>query len=130
MEDSIFTKIIKGDIPCYKLYEDDDVIAFLDVHPLRPGHTLVVPKVQIDHVWELDDALYHHVWTVAKQLSGRLQVTLQPVRVGVIVEGFGVPHAHVHLIPIDHADDLKQPQDVSGDIDHAALAAMAETLTR
>lgn len=128
MEDSIFTRIIKGEIPSHKVYEDDTVIAFLDVHPLRPGHTLVVPKVQIDHIWDLDDATYQHVWKVAKQLAAHIKQTLHSPRVGVIVEGFGVPHAHVHLIPIEKGDDLKQSQDLDDPIDHEALAAMAEKL--
>lgn len=128
MEDSIFTRIIKGEIPSHKVYEDDTVIAFLDVHPLRPGHTLVVPKVQIDYIWDLDDATYQHVWKVAKQLAAHIKQTLHSPRVGVIVEGFGVPHAHVHLIPIEKGDDLKQSQDLDGPIDHEALAAMAEKL--
>ena len=128
MEDSIFTRIIKGEIPSHKVYEDDQVIAFLDVHPLRPGHTLVVPKVQIDHLWELDDETYQYVWMVVKRLGAHIKETLRSPRVGVIVEGFGVPHAHIHLIPIEKGDDLKQVQDTEGEIDHEALAAMAEKL--
>ena len=128
MEDSIFTKIIRGDIPCHKIYEDDRVIAFLDVHPLAEGHTLVVPKQQIDHLWDMDDAAYEYLWRVVKRLGAHIKMTLSPARVGVVVEGFGVPHVHVHLVPIEHGDDLKKPQDLAGDIDHDALAATAEKL--
>lgn len=128
MEDSIFTRIIKGEIPCHKIYEDDQVIAFLDVHPLAPGHTLVVPKQQIDHIWDLDDATYGYLWSVAKRLGAHMKDTLSPARVGVTVEGFGVPHVHIHLIPIEHGNDLKKPQDLESDIDHEALATMADTL--
>lgn len=130
MEDSIFTKIINGEIPCHKIYEDDEVIAFLDVHPMAEGHTLVVPKQQTDHVWDLDDEMYQHLWQVAKQLGSHIRETLRATRVGVIVEGFGVPHTHIHLIPIECGDDLKKPQDLTGDIDHEALAIVAEKLRR
>ncbi len=87
MEDSLFTKIIKGEIPCHKVYEDDRVIAFLDIHPINPGHTLVVPKKQVDHLWDLDDDEYHYLWSVAKHIATHIQRTLSPPRVGVVVEG-------------------------------------------
>ncbi len=128
MEDSIFTKIINGEIPSYTIYEDDKVIAFLDVHPLKPGHTLVIPKVQIDHLWDLDDDTYSYVWEVSRKLASHIHSVLQPKRVGSIVEGFGVPHAHIHLIPINNGHDLKELQDTNSDIDHTALAKMAEIL--
>lgn len=126
MEDSIFTKIIKGEIPCHKVYEDDAVIAFLDVHPMTEGHTLVVPKQQVDHLWDLDDVTYQHLWSVAKRLGAHIKETLQPTRVGVVVEGFGVPHVHVHLIPIEHSNDLKKPQDTTSEINHGALSVVAQ----
>lgn len=128
MEDSIFTKIIKGEIPCHKVYEDDRVIAFLDVHPLREGHTLVVPKKQVDHLWDLDEDTYQYLWAVTKQLGEHIRTVLVPARVGVIVEGFGVPHVHVHLVPIENSEDLKKHQDLSSPIDHESLAAVAGKL--
>ncbi len=128
MEDSVFTKIIRGEIPCHKVYEDDHVIAFLDVHPLAQGHTLVVPKQQIDHLWDLDDETYEYLWRVTKRLGAHIKDVLQPVRVGVVVEGFGVPHVHIHLVPIEHGDDLKKQQDLSGGIDHEVLAATAKKI--
>lgn len=128
MEESIFTKIINGEIPGYTIYEDDKVIAILDVHPLNPGHTLVIPKVQIDHIWDLDDDTYSYVWEVTKKLARHIQSVLQSKRVGIAVEGFGVPHAHVHLIPINHGEELKKPQDMTGAIDHETLADLAEVL--
>ena len=73
MEDSIFTKIIKGELPCRKIYEDDEIIAFLDINPLSDGHTLVVPKEQIDLLWDLSDATYGRLWQVAKTIASSLQ---------------------------------------------------------
>lgn len=128
MQESVFTKIIKGEISCHKVYEDEQVVAFLDIHPINPGHTLLVPKKQTDHLWDLEEAEYHHIWDVAKQLAGHIQETLQPERVGVIVEGFGVPHAHIHLIPLIHGNDIKKHQDLTAEPDHEALAAIAEKL--
>lgn len=128
MEDSIFTQIINGQIPCHKVYEDNDVIAFLDVHPQLPGHTLVVPKKQIDHIWDLDDETYRNLWAIVKKLGGHMKVVLDTPRIGIAVEGFGVPHVHVHLLPIAHGNDMKKPQDLSDEPDHAELAAMAEKI--
>lgn len=128
MEDSIFTKIIKGEIPNHTVYEDDKVIAFLDVHPLAPGHTLVVPKVQVDHLWDLERDEYAYLMGITRRLGKHLHTVLQPARVGMVVEGFGVPHVHVHLIPINSDEDLKQHQDLAAPIDHDALARMASTV--
>lgn len=128
MKDSIFTKIINGEIPSHKIYEDDSVIAFLDVHPQNPGHTLVVPKVQVDHIWDLDGVTYRALWEVVRQLGAHIKTTLDSPRVGVVVEGFGVAHAHVHLIPIYQGEDLKKTQDLQSEPDHEALAKMAEML--
>jgi histidine triad (HIT) family protein len=127
-QDSIFTKIIKGEIPAHKVYEDDRIIAFLDIHPINPGHTLVVPKKQIDYLWDLEDDDYQYLWKITKQLAQKIQDTLQPPRVGVIVEGFGVPHAHIHLIPLEHGNDIKKHQDLEAEPDHKALQAVAAKL--
>jgi histidine triad (HIT) family protein len=128
MQDSIFTKIIKGDIPCHKVYEDDRVMAFLDIHPINQGHTLLVPKQQIDHLWDIPNELYHHLWDVAKLLQARIKDVSKAPRVGVVVEGFGVPHAHIHLIPLLHPEDIKKHQDLNAEPDHGALADMATKL--
>ncbi|MCE7936418.1 HIT family protein [Candidatus Saccharibacteria bacterium CPR2] len=100
MAESIFTKIIKGEIPCHKVYEDDKVIAFLDIHPVSEGHTLVVSKKQIDHLWDLEDDLYLHLMSVSKKIANRIREVINPPRVGVMVEGFEVPHAHYHIFPL------------------------------
>lgn len=106
-EESIFTRIINGEIPAHKVYEDEKVIAILDVHPIFEGHTLVIPKVQVDHMWDLEADLYEYLWSVARKIAKRIQAEIQPVRVGVIVEGFGVPHTHIHLVPIYKSNDLQ-----------------------
>lgn len=129
MTDSIFTKIINGEIPCHKIYEDDRVIAFLDLHPQNPGHTLVVPKTQVDHLWDLSTDDYDYLWTVVKKVGAHIKKTLEAPRIGVVVEGFGVPHVHVHLVPIYHGEELKKSQDMMADPNHVALAEMAQKLS-
>ena len=100
MEDSIFTKIIKGKIPCYKIYEDEKVFAMLDIEPLSNGHVLVFPKKQVDLLWDLEQSDYDYLWQIAKKIAQKIQAEMKPLRVGVVVEGFGVPHAHIHLVPL------------------------------
>ncbi len=128
MSQTIFTKIINGDIPCHKIYEDDRVLAFLDIHPQMEGHTLVVPKIAVDHIWDLPDDEYQYLMGIVKRLGGHIKQTIGAPRVGVVVEGFGVPHTHVHLIPIYQGEDLKKPQDLTSEPDHSRLAEVAEKL--
>lgn len=124
MEDSIFTKIIKGEIPAHKIYEDDKVIAFLDIVPETPGHTLVIPKAQVDKFYDLSDSDYSELFAVVKQLAARLeQATGQRTLVKII--GTDVPHTHVHLIPFDPNYDKNRELVQADDAD---LAAMAEKL--
>jgi histidine triad (HIT) family protein len=106
-EPTIFTRIINGEIPAHKIYEDERVIAILDMHPIFMGHTLVIPKTPVDHIWDLDEDTYSYLWVVSKKIAKHIQNELNPVRVGVIVEGFGVPHTHVHLVPINNRNDLQ-----------------------
>ena len=103
MKDSIFTKIIKGEIPCYKIYEDDTVLAFLDIMPNEKGHTLLVPKAQIDKLYDIDDELYSHLWMIAKKIAKHYEKTLG-YRIMFQVVGIDVPHAHIHIIPRDPAN--------------------------
>lgn len=107
-QDSIFTKIIKCEIQAYKIYEDTRVIAILTDRPLFRGHTLVIPKKQVDHLWDLSDDDYQYLFTVVKEVAQRIRTVYNPPRVGMVVEGFGVPHAHVHVIPIYKSNDLEQ----------------------
>ena len=106
MSDSIFTKIIKGEIPCYKIAEDDRFIAFLDVFPIKKGHTLVVPKVQIDYVFDLDDSLLSDLMIFAKKVAQKMQSAISCERIGIAVIGLEVPHAHIHLVPLDTVGDI------------------------
>lgn len=128
MEDSIFTKIIKGEIPCHKVYEDEVTLAFLDIHPVQPGHTLVIPKKQIEFVWDLPDEDYRAVMATAKKVALRLREVLGTKYIGERVVGVDVPHAHVQLIPFNGARELLTPQDMSAEPDHVALAEMAKKL--
>jgi histidine triad (HIT) family protein len=127
MEETIFTKIIKGEIPSNKIYEDEHVFAFLDIHPSMPGHTLVVPKHQIENLWAMPSDEYHALWDAARQIANHIHPLMGTARVGVIVAGFGVPHVHIHLIPINHSHELKEAaQDTEPD--YEALAVIAEKL--
>lgn len=126
MEDSLFTKIIKGDIPSHKIYEDEATYAFLDIHPLNPGHVLVIPKKQVEFIWELDPADYQAVMATVQKVGNRLREVLSPSYVGVQVVGVDVPHAHVHVIPFEDAAELRAEVDFTAEVDHQALAAIAE----
>ena len=106
MSDSIFTKIIKGEIPCYKIAEDDRFIAFLDVFPIKKGHTLVVPKAQIDYLFDLDDSLLSDLMIFSKKVAQKMQRAISCERIGVAVIGLEVQHAHIHLVPLDTVGDI------------------------
>ena len=97
---SIFTRIINGEIPCYKVAETDTHIAFLDINPIAEGHTLVVPKEETDYFFDLDDQVLSETMIFAKKIAEGIDSALSPLRTGVIVQGLEVPHAHVHLIPL------------------------------
>lgn len=103
---SIFTKIINGEIPCHKIAETEDFFAFLDVFPCAPGHTLVVPKKEIDYLFDLSDEMYSGLMAFAKSLEPAIRKAVPCKRVGVAVIGLEVPHAHVHLIPMNSMSDM------------------------
>lgn len=103
---SIFTKIIKGEIPSYKIAEDENYYAFLDINPLAAGHTLVIPKKEIDYLFDLDDKLLAGMMVFAKQIALAIDKSVECERVGVAVVGLEVAHAHVHLIPINNISDI------------------------
>ena len=127
--DTIFTKIIKGEIPSHKVYEDDRTLAFLDIHPVQPGHTLVIPKKQIIFVWDLPTEDYQALMSTTLKVARRLREILRVAYVGERIIGVDVPHAHVQLIPFNSVKEFIAPQDMSSEPDHSALAAMAERLT-
>ncbi len=105
---TIFTKIINGEIPCYKIAENSTHIAFLDINPIAKGHTLIVPKKEIDYIFDLPDDLLADTILFGKRVAEAIDRALSPIRTGIIVEGLEVPHAHVHLVPI-----YKESQNVS-----------------
>lgn len=129
MEPSIFTKIINGEIPCHKIYEDDKTLAFLDIYPISPGHVLVVSKAQVDHFDDLDEENYDAVFTTVKKVSKRLKEVLGAQRACLRVEGFDVPHAHVHVIPCNTPADYYNENRMNIEPDHQALAGMAQKLS-
>jgi histidine triad (HIT) family protein len=104
---SIFTKIIKGEIPCYKIAEDANFLAFLDVNPNAKGHTLCVPKQEIDKIFDIEDDLYLGLMQFSKKIAIALEKTVPCKRVGIAVIGLEVPHAHVHLIPLNEMDEMR-----------------------
>lgn len=103
---SIFTKIISGELPGRFVWKDDLVVAFLTINPIRPGHTLVVPRAEIDHWIEMEPELARHVMDVCQAVGRAIQKAYQPTRVGASIVGIEVPHVHVHLVPIDQIADL------------------------
>lgn len=128
MEDSIFTKILKGEIPCYKVYEDDKTLAFLDIHPIQPGHTLVIPKRQIEFVWDLAEPDYQAVMATAQKVARRLRAVLGVPYVGEQITGIDVPHVHVHIIPFSTIEEFRNTPDLIAEPDHTALAKIVKTL--
>jgi histidine triad (HIT) family protein len=128
MEDSLFTKIIKGEIPCHKVYENESTLAFLDIYPAMPGHTLVVPKQQVPTVWDLEDTDYASLMATVSKVAKHLRELLPQQYIGVKIVGIDVPHAHVHLIPFDTAEEYARPNDMTAEPDHELLAEMAKKL--
>ena len=106
MQDSIFTRIIKGEIPSFKIAENENFLAFLDVMPLRVGHTLVIPKKQVDYIYDLNDDVLSDLFVFSKQVALKIESKINCKRIGVSVIGLEVPHAHIHLIPIDSVADI------------------------
>jgi histidine triad (HIT) family protein len=110
---SIFTKIINGEIPCYKIAEDDNFFAFLDINPNAKGHTLCVPKKEIDKIFDLEDDLYLGLMQFSKKIAIALEKTVPCNRIGIAVIGLEVPHAHVHLIPLNEMGEMTFKHKVS-----------------
>ena len=103
---TIFTRIVNGEIPCYKVAEDENFFAFLDINPLAKGHTLVVPKKEIDYIFDLDDDLFTGLNLFAKKVARAIDKSVACKRVGIAVVGLEVPHAHIHLVPLNDIGDL------------------------
>jgi histidine triad (HIT) family protein len=130
MQDSIFTKIIKGEIPCHKVYEDEKSLVILDIHPIQEGQVLVVPKAQVGFVWDLSPDDYHAVMDTVQKVGQRLrEVFPEKARIGVIIEGLDVgDHAHVKVFPFDDDNEFRHRPDPSAEPDHTALAALAQKI--
>ena len=103
---SIFTKIVNGEIPAYKVAENDEFLAFLDVMPLVEGHVLVIPKMEIDYIFDIEDDLYLELQMFAKKVAKGLKKAISCKRIGVAVIGLEVPHTHIHLVPLETMDDI------------------------
>ncbi len=108
---SIFSKIIDGTIPAYKVAENDRFLAFLDINPLAKGHTLVIPKIEVDYIFDLDDDTYQALFAFAKKIASAIDKVSTSKRIGVSVIGLEVPHTHIHLVPINSIADLDFTKD-------------------
>jgi histidine triad (HIT) family protein len=110
---SIFTKIVNGEIPCYKIAENNNFLAFLDVNPNAKGHTLCIPKQEVDKIFDLEDDMYLELMAFSKKIAIALEKTVDCKRIGMAVVGLEVPHAHVHLIPLNEMDEMRFQNKVS-----------------
>lgn len=128
-EPSIYTRIIKGELPCHKVYEDDYSFAFMDIHPIQPGHVLVVSKRQVPNFYDLEGPEYAGFMEAIKKVAKRLkEVFPQKKRIGVMIEGLEVDHVHAKVFPIDTGAEFRTEPNGSAEPDHAALAQMAKKL--
>ena len=126
---TIFTKIINGEIPCHEIAEDDKHLAFLDINPVSEGHTLVVPKVEVDYLFDLSDQQLTDMVLFGKKIAHVLDKATNCIRTGIIVEGLEVPHAHIHLIPI-YRTDQKFSLSAGKPADHEHLGALSEKIRK
>jgi histidine triad (HIT) family protein len=124
---SVFTRIINGEIPCHRVAEDDRYLAFLDINPLKPGHTLVIPKVEVDQLFDLDEPTLSGIMPFAKEVARKIKAVVPCARIGVTVIGLEVPHAHIHLIPIDDMHDMEFSRPKLK-MDTTELSALAERI--
>lgn len=104
--DTLFTRIVKGEIPCHKVHENEEFLAFLDIQPLKKGHTLVIPKKQVDYIFDLDDDLLGRMLIFSKEVAAKIKAVFPCKKIGVTVIGLEVPHAHIHLVPINNMSDM------------------------
>lgn len=132
MQESVFTKIIKGEIPSHKVYEDDLTYAFLDIYPASEAHTLVIPKKQVEFIWDLEDEDYQALMNTVKKVGRRLKDVTGKAYVGTMVVGTDVPHAHVHVVPFESVVDIKAVVSMNGrdqkEPDHTALSELAKKI--
>ena len=128
--ESIFTRIIRGELPARFVWQDDHCVAFLSIRPLRPGHTLVVPRQEVDHWLDVDPDVLSHLTTVAQRIGRAQMAAFKPVRIGMMIAGLEVPHLHIHVVPIRGMHDLdfanQDPNPDEAMMDAAAQAIKAE----
>lgn len=124
----VFCQIIQRSLPTYIVWEDDRSLAFLDIRPIKEGHALLIPKTHIDHIFDLPESQYTRLFLVARKLAPVLKQVTEAQRIGIAVEGFGVPHAHIHLVPINTIGELNPERAASAD--EKTLRAMAEKLRK
>lgn len=125
---SIFSKIIRGEIPAHKVYEDDMTLAFLDIHPKTEGHVLVVPKVEVDEFQDLSDEDYRALMVTVKKVAKRLKQVYPEKRIGMNIFGLDVPHVHIHVFPFASVAEYSIGQHLDTEPDHEQLAAVAKKL--
>ncbi len=126
---SIFSKIVRGEIPCHKVAESDDYLAFLDIRPLAKGHTLVIPKKETDYLFDIEDRELSGLILFAKRVARALEATVPCARIGLSVVGLEVPHAHVHLIPINSIGDMSFAREPLS-FTQEELAALAQQISQ
>lgn len=124
---SIFSKIVSGEIPAHKIAENDDFLAFLDIMPLKEGHTLVIPKKETDYIFDIEDQMLADMMVFAKEVAAKIKKAMPCKRIGVSVIGLEVPHAHIHLIPINVIDDMNFSKPKL-EISHDRLAEIADKI--
>lgn len=125
---TLFTRIVKGEVPCYKIAEDENYFAFLDIRPINPGHTLVIPKKEVDYFFDLEDETLSGLMVFAKKVSKMIEKVVECERIGVMVAGLEVPHVHIHLVPISSISDLSFAKAKPASKD--ALAKLAENIRK
>jgi len=123
---TIFTNILSGEIPCHRIAEDEQCLAFLDIRPIHPGHTLVIPKQEVNYIFDVEDDLLQHMIVFAKTVAHAIDKAVPCKRVGVIVAGLEVPHAHIHLVPIQAVADINFAN--ARDTSQEELAATAASI--
>jgi histidine triad (HIT) family protein len=128
MEDCIFCRIVEGVEPAHKIWESDDFLAFLSIHPCNPGHTCLIPKVHIDYVFDLKEPLYSRIFEAARELSRPIRQATNAKRIGLAIEGFSVPHVHLHLVPLYEVAQLDPHRHIKQSQEE--LAQTAEMIAR
>jgi histidine triad (HIT) family protein len=125
-----FCEIVAGRAPAHRVYEDDTALAFMDIYPIRPGHVLTIPKPHVPDFQALDDAIYAAVMLAAKRVAEAVAAATQPLKVGLAIAGFDVPHTHVHIVPMHDYHDLTSKRLLDGQVTRAAPDELAEMASR